>query len=68
MARKANTTASLPGRSEELAAMQVQQQRRDRRSQHRTGKSFEELTQKQKDHLLKEVAVALGLIDDSDDE
>jgi hypothetical protein len=68
MARKANTTASLPGRSEELAAMQVQQQRRAQRVQGRSGKSFESLTQKQKDHLLKEVAIVLGLIDDSDDE
>lgn len=68
MARAAKTVRGLSGQSERQAQERTKDARGKSRRGGLSGKTFEELTAKQKDALLKELAVKAGLIDDSDDE
>lgn len=56
----------LQARAEQQAKVAAQANRRGRRGT-LAGKTFEQLTQPQKDMLLKQVAIQLGLIEDSSD-
>lgn len=68
MARAAKRVRDLPGQSERQTDERARRSRGKARGDSLRGVSFERLTAKQKDTLLKELAVQAGLIDDSDDE
>jgi hypothetical protein len=66
MAKQAIRTKDIP----EWAAKKTSAKTKRRREEGRKmkGKTFEQLSQSEKDVLLKALAVQAGLIDDSDDE
>jgi len=66
MAQQAIRTKDIPEWADKKAAEKTKKQREKGRKM--AGKTFEQLSQKQKDVLLKALAVQAGLIDDSDDE
>jgi hypothetical protein len=67
MARAALKTRDLPGRVAELDGKKQKRTRLTGRMTTLSGKVFESMTPPEKDLLLKALAVAAGLIDDSDD-
>lgn len=60
------TMEKLQDRREQVARVAKRVRGEARRAGIR-GKTFDQLTQREKDMLLKQVAVQLGLIEDSDD-
>jgi len=68
MARQMKKVSDLPGQSDSTTRRRAQRSRRSERAARFREVTFETLTAKQKDRLLKELAVQAGLIDDSDDE
>lgn len=57
----------IPEHAAKVAATRAKRQRNRDRAAARASKTFEQLTPPEKDLLLKEVAVKLGLIQDSED-
>jgi len=68
MAREAIRARDLPGRAEEKAERLAHEARGKARQGSVEGSTFESLSAKQKDVLLKQLAIQAGLIEDSDDE
>ena len=64
---QAKKVADIPGRAQAVQAKQAAAARRAARVSDLAGNTFEDLTPPQKDKLLKQLAVAAGLIEDSDD-
>jgi hypothetical protein len=60
-------TKDIPEWAAQKAAKKTKKDREDGRKTSLGGKSFEDLTNPEKDLLLKALAVKAGLIDDSDD-
>lgn len=68
MARAAKRAVDVTGESERRADIKRKAERKAARREARLGRTFESLSQKDRNVLLKELAIQAGLIDDSEDE
>ena len=64
---KAKKVSDLPGVTEERTKKKAQTARHAARHASLSTKTFEDLSNAEKDQLLKALGVAMGLIEDSDD-
>jgi len=64
---KAKKVSDIPGRAAENADRKAKKDRHTARLSALSTKTFEELSNAEKDRLLKALGVARGLIEDSDD-